>query len=264
MNNQEKLERYKKERLGLSFKTKNGESYTIIKYENNKNILIQFNNGYIKQTSWINIKRDNVNSPFLKTLSNVGYIGVGNYDSSKNPEAYLHWNHMIRRCYDAYTINRDKNLTYIDCFVCEEWHCFQNFAEWYEENYYEVEGETMCLDKDILCKSNKIYSPETCVFVPQRINSLFVKADKMRGDYPVGVHYHTKHNWLEVNCCIYKDKKKKQKYLGKFPLNKPFQAFYTYKQFKEQYIKQIADEYKDLIPTKLYEAMYKYEVEIND
>ena len=54
------------------------------------------------------------------------------------------------------------------------------------------------------------------------------------------------------------------KYLGNFPLNRPFQAFYTYKIYKENYIKQVADEYKDLIPKELYDALYRYEVEIND
>ena len=33
---------------------------------------------------------------------------------------------------------------------------------------------------------------------------------------------------------------------------------------KEQYIKQVADEYKGRIPDRLYEAMYKWEVEIDD
>ena len=56
----------------------------------------------------------------------------------------------------------------------------------------------------------------------------------------------------------------KRKYLGRLPLDKPFQAFTIYKNFKENYIKQVADEYKDLIPKELYDAMYKWEVEIND
>ena len=60
-------------------------------------------------------------------------------------------------------------------------------GKWIENNYYEIEGETMCLDKDILCKGNKIYSRDTCVFVPQRINSLFTKCDNARGDNPIGV-----------------------------------------------------------------------------
>lgn len=42
------------------------------------------------------------------------------------------------------------------------------------------------------------------------------------------------------------------------------EAFLVYKQAKEKYIKQVADEYKDKIPKRLYDAMYKYEVEITD
>ena len=37
-----------------------------------------------------------------------------------------------------------------------------------------------------------------------------------------------------------------------------------YSESKENYIKQVADDYKDLIPNKLYEAMYACQVEIND
>ena len=55
---------------------------------------------------------------------------------------------------------------------------------------------------------------------------------------------------------------KKQNFLGHY--NTPEEAFQAYKQFKENYIKQVADEYKELIPEKLYNAMYEYEVEIED
>ena len=87
---------------------------------------------------------------------------------------------MLRRCYDEKL--HKKYPTYIDCKVCEEWLNFQNFAKWYYNNYYEIENEKICLDKDILHKGNKIYSPDNCVFVPNNINVLFVKSDKSRGD----------------------------------------------------------------------------------
>lgn len=45
------------------------------------------------------------------------------------------------------------------------------------------------LDKDILVKGNKIYSPETCCFVPQEINNLFTKRKSCRGTLPIGVKY---------------------------------------------------------------------------
>ena len=165
---------------------------------------------------------------------------------------------MLERCYDPYRLN--KYPTYIDCYVCDEWLCFQNFAEWFYQNYYEIENERMHLDKDILVKGNKIYSPETCVFVPNRINTLFVKQQRKRGEYPIGVSPHKRADVLQASCNI----SEKQEYLGRFSLNKPFQAFTCYKNYKENYIKKVADEYKNLIPSELYEALYKWEVEIND
>ena len=202
----------------------------------------------------------------------IGYIGDGKYKSrdenKKKTKAYNTWSHMLRRCYDPYYLN--EHPTYRDCIVCEEWHNFQNFAKWYEENYYECNDEQMQLDKDILIKGNKIYSPNTCILVPKRINSLLTKSDALRGEYPIGVYYRFKkveqyeYHYLEVGCGVIENGKKKHKVLKTLPLDKPFQAFSIYKQFKEKYIKQIADEYKELIPQKLYEALYKWEVEIND
>lgn len=96
------------------------------------------------------------------------------------------------------------------------------------------------------------------------MNKLFIKCDNARWEYPVGVHYDKASGKLMVRCNVSENGKSKRICLGYFPLNKPFQAFYAYKQFKENYIKQVANEYKDLIPNKLYNAMYAYEVEIND
>ena len=118
----------------------------------------------------------------------------------------------------------------------------------------------MALDKDILIKGNKVYSQENCVFVPQRINSLFVKNDANRNNL-IGVYYENSKNYKKK----YKIKIKvnnKRKYIGRF--NTKIEAFNSYKQSKEQYIKQVAEEYKDKIPKKLYEAMYNYKVEITD
>ena len=206
--------------------------------------------------------KENSKNPYCKTFFNIGFIGDGNYVHKTHKNIYNTWVDMLRRCYEPYYLNRYPS--YIDCYVCEEWHNFQNFAKWYEENIYNCNNERMHLDKDILIKGNKIYSPETCIFVPERINMLFTKRQKCRGKYPIGVCYMKRNNKLQSACHIIKNKKKTCKFLGYFPLNKPFQAFYAYKIFKESYIKQVADEYKDSIPQKLYNALYKWEVEIND
>lgn len=166
---------------------------------------------------------------------------------------------MIERCFSEK--RKEKNPTYRDVTCSNEWKYYKNSKNWYEENYYEVEGKTMHLDKDILHKGNKIYNSENCIFVPQRINALFVKMDSLRGEYPVGVNYFKRGNKNYRAQCNYKDKGNVM--LGLF--NNPKEAFYKgYKPFKEKYIKEIADEYKDRIPQKLYEAMYRYEVEITD
>lgn len=236
----------------------------IIEYNGANNIIIEFQDEYKAKvhTSYQCFKNGGVKNPYHKSIYGFGYIGVGNYkiwENGKETLAYTQWKGMLRRCYDPYYIN--KKPTYINCYVCEEWLNFQNFAKWFYKNYYNISNEIMCLDKDILMKGNKIYSPETCILVPQRINQLFIKSDAKRGLYPIGITYNKKDNILTVSCSIYKSKRK---YLGCFPINRPFQAFTVYKQFKENYIKQVADEYKDLIPKKLYDAMYNYKVEIND
>lgn len=122
----------------------------------------------------------------------------------------------------------------------------------------------MCLDKDILYKGNKVYSPKNCVFVPEKINILFIKSNKSRGGYPIGVSYHKQNRKFVAKCSIYDFKENKQKliYLGCY--DTPEKAFKAYKQFKEKHIKKVADYYKDKIPNKLYQAMYDYEVEITD
>lgn len=92
---------------------------------------------------------------------------------------------------------------------------------------------------------------------PQRINLLFVKSNKSRGELPIGVIKNT-YGKYEAQISVVNNRKR----LCGF--NTPEEAFYAYKEVKEKYIKQVADEYKDKIPQKLYEAMYKYEVEITD
>ena len=247
-------------RVGEEKYNKWGSLMRIIEYKNANDMIIEFQDEYKIRKSAIykNFKEGNIKNPYDKTIYGVGYLGEGKYNLKNYRTIYDVWNGMLERCYDPYTIN--KHITYKDCYVCKEWHNFQNFAQWWEENVYNCNNERMELDKDILIKGNKVYSPETCLIVPKRINQLFVKSDASRGNFPIGVSFTSDKTKLETRCCTLKG----SKYLGRFPINKPFQAFTAYKNFKENYIKKVADEYKSLIPTKLYEALYKYEVEIND
>lgn len=194
-----------------------------------------------------------------KKLHGVGYVGIGKYKSrvgKKFSRQYNIWQHMIRRGYSEKY--HEKYPTYKDVTVCDEWLNFQNFAKWYDENYYEIGEERVELDKDILFKGNKIYSPNTCVFVPRAINSLFTKTNKLRGEYPLGVTSRKSSFFAtSMNQIL-----KKKIHIGTY--STPELAFQAYKEYKESHIKEVADLYKDKIPKKLYDALYVYEVEITD
>lgn len=242
-----------------------GNEMIIIEYRGCHNIDVYFPkyNYIAKNKEYKNFKKGEIKYPYEKRYYGIGYFGEGKYKTRKNgklTKCYNAWKNMLQRCYDEEW--QEKHPTYKGCIVCDEWHNFQNFAKWYEENYYEIEREKIHLDKDILVKGNKIYSPETCIFVPQTINSLFVKNNENRGDSVIGTYF--RNDKYEVYCHIINTeiKKSKQEYLGTYETQE--EAFEVYKYYKEKNIKEVANYYKDLIPQRLYKGMYNYEVKIDD
>lgn len=249
------------ERLGETRINNFGSVMIIVEYRKNSDIDIYFPeyDFTVEHATYGAFERGEIKCPFEPRVFGVGYIGVGEYkafENGKTTKVYDTWNRMIERCYDPkYHM---KNPTYSNCEVCDEWLNFQVFSKWYEENYYEIEDKIMSLDKDILFKGNKTYSPDTCVFVPQEINSLFTKSNATRGSYPLGVCLDRRTNKFQAYCKV----NGKKKHIGCY--NSPEEAFEAYREFKEELIKSTADEYKDYIPDKLYDAMYNYEVSIFD
>lgn len=179
----------------------------------------------------------------------------GNISANKKlKKCYKVWCNMLSRCYDdKYT---KIHQTYIGCTVCEEWLSFNNFNKWFIKN--NIEG--YALDKDILFKGNKIYSPETCAFIPQEINNLFEKSNRSRGKYPIGVSYHNQRKKFKSRLMV----NNKEKHLGLFV--NIIDAFNAYKEAKENNIKSMAESYYSnrLISNNIYNAMLNYTVDIND
>lgn len=239
-----------------------GSKMIITQYKNYNDIDVYFPeyNWTLKHSYYCSFKRGSIRCPYERRFSGVGYLGEGDAPVSKNckySKEFVLWREMINRCYND--IRQEIQPRYKECSVCDEWHNYNKFYEWYKDNYYNVPNQRMCVDKDILCKGNKIYSPENCVLVPQCINNLFLKREAMRGKYPIGVSYHKGNREFQAKC---NNEYKESVDLGSF--NNPIDAFNEYKRFKELTIKKVADLYKDLIPKKLYDALYKYEVEITD
>lgn len=238
-----------------------GSKMIITKYNNNRDMDVYFPdyNWVAKNKRYDHFKKGIIKCPYEPRVCGKGYLGEGKYkakENGKHTKCYNTWTSMLERCCDNKL--KEKYPTYKDCEVCIEWLNFQTFSHWYENNYYEIPSEVMCLDKDILFKGNKIYDPQNCVFVPQNINTLFIKCNKSRGVFPIGVSYHKRDN-VYMSQCHFGNKKI---HLGSF--DTPQEAFQVYKEYKENYIKEVADKYKEYIPKNLYEAMYNYKVEIDD
>ena len=242
-------------RIGETHTTNNGEKLTILKYRGNFRYLIKFeDNTEINGVRYDHIKNGEVKNPNTPIVYGIGYSSIGKYSQKEHRSAYRKWQGMLERCYsEKYQI---KKPSYIGCSVSEDWFNFQIFADWFydETNGYKEGYE---LDKDILKKGNKIYSPETCLFVNHHINSLFTKSEGKRGEYPIGV---TSNGYGKYTATYLE--KKKTVYICTFET--PIEAFNAYKVAKENEIKRVADLYKDKIPQKLHEAMYNYKVDITD
>ena len=249
-----------KNRIGEEVITNKCGIARIVSYKNASKITAMFSDGYERECAYADFKRGKVTNPYHPTVYGAGYSGVGEHEkhiNKKSTRAYSTWKSMLKRCYSKKS--HEENPTYKDCEVCEEWHNFQNFAEWFYGNYYEVEDKRMELDKDILTKGNKTYNPKNCVFVPNNINSLFVKRQLSRGDCPIGVSYDKKRDKYTADLGGNRGKLVRLGRYGDVP-----SAFHAYKVEKEKLIKSIAEDYKDKIPNNLYKAMVNYKVEITD
>lgn len=239
-------------RLGEKHITKQGYEVEIIEYYGSLNCTIRFLNSrgnILKNIQYDRIVKGTVVNPYHPNKYN-GYMGEGKYKSSYNREhsiAYKVWSDMLKRVYsEKYHIIKP---TYREISLCEEWHNFQNFAEWFENNY----KEGWRLDKDVICPDCKIYSPDTCDFLPDEINGMFISSKSYRGDLPIGVTKHKKHYEAYFQ----------GKFLGysKDDIN---YLFNLYKTTREKYTKDIAEKYKDKIKPETYQALINYEVKITD
>lgn len=180
----------------------------------------------------------------------------------KTLKEYSLWQDMLLRCTEKYW---EKKPTYIGTTCSENFRSYSYFYEWCQEQIgfkNKEEGGVRVawhLDKDLLSKGNKIYSEDTCVFLPKTINLLLTKRDKSRGKYPLGVSWHSPMKKLRAKCCVGGGV---QQLIGYY--DTPEQAFLAYKTFKESYIKQVAEQYKSQIDPRAYKALLEYEVNIED
>ena len=231
----------------------------VVEYIKARDIIVEIQDEHKARvhTTYQMFEKRIVSNPFLISVCKIGYVGnATTREDGKSKKSYNTWRQMLTRCYTEKSFKN--NPTYSDCTVCNEWHCYETFETWYNENYYEVEKEYMCLDKDILIKRNRVYSPDTCIFTPASINSMFRKERSSDNPFPTGVYKGYVKNTYKSICRVNGIDKITHGHKTEYD------AFLSYKKSKEKALKDVADRYKEKIPCKLYEAIYNWEIEIGE
>ena len=205
-----------KDCVGKVCKSKSSGDFKILKYNDSRNVEIQFlKTGYEMVAQLGHIKNGGVKDPYSPSVFGVCAVGTKYPPSEggRNTKWYMLWARMLQRCYSD-TLKK-KQPTYEGCEVSDNFKNYEYFYEWCHNQIgfnNDGNGNPFHLDKDLLIKGNKVYSEDTCVFVPMEINNVIVKADSLRGDLPVGVFFDKSRNKFQARMWA----NSKPKFLGRY------------------------------------------------
>ena len=189
------------------------------------------------------------------TVFGVGFNDVGFQSSIDRKDIWQYdlWKSMLKRCFSEK--EKQHYPTYKDVTCCDEWLSFSNFFEWVNKQVgYAGKPAGFALDKDIIVKGNKTYSPCLCSLVPQAVNSLLLDSGAARGIYPVGVSFHKASGKFQaqLNCFG------RCKSLGLYTNIEG--ASFAYKIAKESHIKVVALQHKHLLKPAVFESLMNWEI----
>lgn len=231
--------------------TKSGE-VLVLEYAGNKRYKVQFlDTGNILECDASALRKGHIKDTSSKTSFGVGYIGEGDFKSSiggKLTLEYVVWRNMLMRCYSEEVQLIWK--TYVGCTVCEEWHNFQNFARWYnEQDNHHREGFN--IDKDLMCVGNKVYCPEYCCLIPEELNLALVTKHR-ESVYP------RKSGSYVVFGTSQEGGVASTNYLGSFKDKED--ALRLSRKTKTEYIRSLVPIYSSVLPDRVIDAIMNYSV----
>ena len=248
-----------KDCVGKVCKSKSSGDFKILKYNDAYNVDVQFlKTGFETRAQLGNIRNGEVKDLYSSSVHGVGILGTRHPSTinGRNTKEYEIWYSMLSRCYnDAYKKHRP---TYEGCEVSENFKSYEYFYEWCHKQV-GFGNQGWHLDKDLLVKGNKVYSEDSCVFIPQEVNSLLIKHEASRGEHLIGVCWCKRDKAFVAQ--INKNKGKHER-LGSFKTE--IEAFNAYKIAKEAFVKEQANKWKDKIDIRAYNALMNYTVEITD
>lgn len=219
-------------------------TFKVLEYRNNRDVLIEFEKTKYKTSASLDsVLKGNIKDPFFPYLHGMGYVGESHRTNTDDLTPFVFWKHMMDRCYkEGYSPK-----SYEKVEVCKEWYNFTTFKTWFEEHY--VKGFE--LDKDVLQKGveNKIYSPETCIFLPKEINCA-ITTHKNKYNLPTGVSLSKNSKY---DCKIHY----KNTYISKrFDTLEEAVEFYKYN--KAKIIESLIEKYRDKLEDRAIMGLKNY------
>ena len=243
--------------VGEVYENNVGLKFVVIEYNGCNDVKVKFvDSSYTTFSTTSNIRSGSVKDKMSPSVYGVGVVGVNSISTNQKPhQEYVFWNSMLQRCYDlSYQLKRP---TYIGCTSSNNFKYYPYFKDWCNKQV-GFGNKGWCLDKDILVKGNKLYSEDTCCFVPREINSLFALSGNTRGLNPIGVQF----NLEEGNYSARVSRDGKHCHIGTYETKED--AFLWYKEAKELHIKSVAKRWFGKIDQNVFNALMTYEVGILD
>lgn len=240
-------------RAGQVFKTNEGGTFKIVKVLAGKLVRIKHNDRHGHEMEVYNrcVLKGSISNPYSRNLQGVGFLGVGKHiahTDKKTTEVYEKWQSIIQRCYNPYKL--DKHRKFMNHTVCDTWHSFQDFAEWYTQLEY-----TDCnyqLVKNLIDLENTVYDATHCFLIPKSISMSLALAK--HGKYPYGIKF----NKAKGKYQVVLHKKSTGGALTSYDTLK--QAIAGYVDHKEQHVKELANEWRNVISNRTYIALMSWKI----
>ena len=163
----------KKSFVGLSFKnSKFGECVVVDDSLGSKKLRVRFKDtGYETTATAQQFRKQKVRDRSIP----IFLFGFGVNDSvgiikGSEPKGYRLWRDMVARCYSVKKLFRNKS--YETCTISSDFVRYSDFASWCKDQV-GFDMDNYHLDKDILSTCGKIYSKDTCCFIPRELNCLY-------------------------------------------------------------------------------------------
>ncbi len=234
---------------------------TCIEYRGANDITVQFDeSGYEVNTTWATFNKGSISSPYDKTVYGKAWLGEGKYKTFDDGEATyaykLFWN-MHKRCNS--TSYQNVQPTYVGCSVCDEWNDFQVFADWVSQNFYDIPHDCRIeLDKNVLDANNKVYCPEKCRFIPKPLNLILNVKRNGVGTLLAGVTLSASGKKYVAQITEYGQVMN----LGTYETE--LEAHEAYRVEKQKYVRQRAEEYKEYLPSDIYDYLSNWVYDIEE